>query len=104
MSQERNAEKHGSPLKSAIPTCTDVVTGLSDSKEELQTLVDEGDDYSTLERDLLQLVMNVVLYVPGRVRKPVDTKDFVLTTNGEPMPVVQEATHMCIDQEISYIQ
>ena len=48
------------------------MTGLSDSKEELQTLVDEGDDYSTLERYLLQLVKNVVMHVLGRVSKPVD--------------------------------
>ena len=49
------------------------MTELSDSKEELQTLVDEGDDYSTLERYLLQPVKSVVMPVPGRGKKPVDT-------------------------------
>ena len=47
-----------------IPTCADDMTELSDSKEELQTLIDEGDDYSTLERYLLQPVKSVVMPVP----------------------------------------
>ena len=47
-----------------IPTCADDMTELSDSKEEVQTLVDEGDNYSTLERYLLQLVKSVVIPVP----------------------------------------
>ena len=72
------------------------MTELSDSKEELQTLVDEGDDYSTLERYLLQPVKSVVMPVPGRGKKPVDTGDFVWTINGKPMPIVQETTHMGI--------
>ena len=79
-----------------IPTCADDMTELSDSKEELQTLVDEGDDYSTLERYLLQPVKSVVMPVPGRGKKPVDTGDFVWTINGKPMPIVQETTHMGI--------
>ena len=47
-----------------IPTCADDMTELSDSKEEVQTLVDEGDNYSTLERYLLQLIKSVVMPVP----------------------------------------
>ena len=47
-----------------IPTCADDMTELSDSKDEVQTLVDEGDNYSTLERYLLQLVKSVVMPVP----------------------------------------
>ena len=75
------------------PTCADDMTELSDSKEELQTLVD---DYSMLERYLLQPVKSVVMPVPVRGRKPVDIGDFVWTINGEPMPVLQEASHMGI--------
>ena len=79
-----------------IPTCADDMTELSDSKEELQTLVDEGDDNSTLERYLLQPVKRVVMPVPETGRKPVGTKDFVWTMNSEPIPVVEKATHMGI--------
>ena len=56
-----------------IPTCADDMTELSDSKEELQTLVDEGDDRSTLERYLLQPVKSVVMPVPGRNRWTLET-------------------------------
>ena len=79
-----------------IPTFADDMTELSDSKGELQTLVVEGDDYSTLERYLLQPVKSVVMPVPGRGKKPVDTGDFVWTINGKPLPIVQETTHMGI--------
>ena len=79
-----------------IPTCADDMTELRDSKEEIQTLVDEGDNYSTLERYLLQLVKSVVMPVPSRGRKPVDTGDFIWTIYGKPMPVVQEAAHIGI--------
>ena len=77
-----------------IPTCADDMTELSDSKEELQTLVDEGDDCSTLERYLLQPVKSVVMPVPGRGKKPANTGDFVWTINGKPMPIVQGTTHI----------
>ena len=80
----------------SAPTCADDMAFLSDDKEELQSLVNEGDDYSGMERYLLQPVKSVVMPVPGRSRKPVDIQDFVWTINGEPMPVVQEATHMGI--------
>ena len=79
-----------------IPTCADGMTALSDSKEELQTQVDEGVDYSTLERYLLQPVKSVVMPVAGRGKEPVDTGDFVWTINGKPMSIVQETTHMGI--------
>ena len=79
-----------------IPTCADDMTEHSYSKENLQTLVDEGEDYSTLERYLLQPVKSVVMPVPGRGRKPVNTGDFVWTINRKPMPIVQETTHMGI--------
>ena len=80
----------------SAPTCADDMTFATDDKEELQGLVNEGNDYSGMERYLLQPVKSVVMPIPGGSKKPVDTKGFVWTINGEPMPVVQEATHMGI--------
>ena len=82
-----------------IPTCADDMTELSDSKEELQTLLDEGDDYSTLERYLLQPVKSVVMPVPGRGKKPVDTGDFVWKAYAK-----CSGDNAYGYQEISYIQ
>ena len=34
--------------------------------------------------------------IPGKTRKTIDSDTFTWTINGEPMPVVQDATHMGI--------
>ena len=83
-------------ISCAAPACADDVTFTSDEREELQVLVNEGDDYSGMERFLLQPVKSVVMPIPGKARKTTNTDNFTWTIKGEPMPIVQEATHMGI--------
>ena len=82
----------------SCPACCDDVTVTSDESEELQVLVSEGEDYGGMERFLLQPIKSVVMPIPGKTRKTMDSDTFTWTINGEPMPVVQDATHMCINR------
>ena len=65
-------------------------------RKSCRSLVDEGGDYGVMERYLLQPVKSVVMPVTGKARKTTDSDDFTWTINGDPMPVVKEATHMGI--------
>ena len=49
-----------------------------------------------MERLLLQPVKSVVMPIPGKARKTTNTDNFTWTIKREPMPIVQEATHMGI--------
>ena len=80
----------------SCPACCNDVTFTSDEPEELQVLVSEGEDYVGMERFLLQPIKSVVMPIPGKTRKTMDSDTFTWTINGEPMPVVQDATHMGI--------
>ena len=80
----------------AAPACADDVTFTSDKPDELQVLVSESEDYSGMERFLLQPVKSVVMPVPGIARKTTNLDQFSWTINGEKMPVVKEVTHMGI--------
>ena len=60
----------------AAPACADDVTFTSDKPDELQVLVSESEDYSGMERFLLQPVKSVVMPVPGIVRKTTNLDQF----------------------------
>ena len=83
-------------VSSAAPACAEDVTFENDEREELQVLVNEGDDYGGMERFLLQPVKSVVMPIPGKARKTTSIDNFTWTIKCEPMSSVQEATHMGI--------
>ena len=57
----------------SFPACCDDVTVTSDEPEELQVLVSEGEDYGGMERFLLQPIKSVVMSIPGKTRKSMDS-------------------------------